>query len=259
MFLIDSHCHLNQLDYKIIHKDISDVLRKAYQKNVKLMLSVSTSISDYEVMVRNIGCRPEVIFSCGVHPVDVYNIKNFDYDKLKKFSCNKNVVAIGETGLDYYHSISNIDIQKVVFRKHIAVAKDANKPIIVHSRNAINDTITVLHEEHAEKVGGVLHCFSEDIDSAKILLDMSFYISFSGIITFQKVDRFKKIIQYVPLDRILLETDSPYLTPVPYRGQENQPAYVYEIAKYIANIKKISLDNIAFITTSNFYKLFQIL
>lgn len=258
MFLVDSHCHLNKLDYKDIHKNISDVLDKACKKGIKLFLSVSTDFEDYYDMVQKIGYRDNVMFSCGVHPMNLYPIKNFDRKKLINLASDKHVVAIGETGLDYYHNKHEKDIQKLIFREHIVVAKNMNKPLIVHSRNAIEDVITVLREENSEQCSGILHCFNEKINFARILLNMNFYISFSGMITFNGFDWMKKVIQYIPLDRILLETDSPYLAPIPYRGKENQPAYLYEIAKYIAQIKNITLDNLSYITTSNFHKLFQI-
>lgn len=258
MFLVDSHCHLNQLDYENVHKNISDALNKANQKSIKLFLSVSTSFEDYNDMIRNIGYRDNVVFSCGVHPVNLFTTSSFDRKKLIYLSNNKHVVAIGETGLDYYRNIDNKIIQKLIFREHIAVAKNVNKPLIVHSRNAIKDTVTVLHEEHAEQCSGILHCFSENIDYARILLNMNFYISFSGMITFNSFDWIRKVIQYIPSDRILLETDSPYLAPVPYRGKENQPAYLYEIAKYVAQIKKITVEHLSYVTTSNFRKLFHV-
>lgn len=258
IFLVDSHCHLNQLNYKNIHKNISDVLNKAKQKGIKLFLSISTDLLDYEDMIQSIGYRNDVVFSCGIHPVNAYSVENFNFNKLIDLSSNRYVVAIGETGLDYYHCIDKKNIQKAVFRKHITVAKNINKPLIIHSRNAIEDTIIMLREEKAEICGGVLHCFNENKAIARILLNMNFFISFSGMITFNSFSWFKEVIQYIPLDRILLETDSPYLAPVPYRGKENQPAYLYEIAKYVAQIKNITIDHLSCITTSNFRKLFKI-
>lgn len=260
MFLVDSHCHLHQLNYKNIHKSVSDVLNKAKQKGVQLVLSVSLTMSDYDDMVKLIGYRSDVVFSCGVHPTYVYNIKNFDSETLYTLSSKRHVVAIGETGLDYYYplELDSKKKQKQAFREHIRVAKATKKPIIVHSRDACKDTLTLLRSEGAEECGGILHCFSEDIYAARLLLDLNFYISFSGMITFTKSYMMQEVIKYVPFDRILLETDSPYLTPVPYRGRENQPAYIYEIAKYIAFAKNINIDELAVITTSNFRTLFHL-
>lgn len=260
MFLVDSHCHLKLLNYKTEHVNILDVLDKAAQKQVRLVLSVSTILSDYDDVIGCIGeNRKDVVFSCGVHPIYVnFNNDFYTYEKLHILSLNKNVVALGETGLDYYHKLDNKEQQKQLFREHINIANEVNKPIIVHSRNASADVVALLREEEAEKCGGVLHCFNEDIEIAKLLLDLNFYISFSGIITFRHSYILQEVIKYIPLDRLLLETDSPYLTPAPYRGKENQPAYVYEIAKFIALIKQITVDKLAYCTTSNFFSLFHL-
>ncbi|WP_331828724.1 YchF/TatD family DNA exonuclease [Candidatus Blochmannia sp. SNP] len=260
MFLVDSHCHLNQLNYQNIHKDVSDVLNKAKKRGVKLVLSVSIAMSDYNSMVELIGYRNDVVFSCGVHPTYIHYSNNFDRERLYILSSRRNVVAIGETGLDYYHKLKldNKKKQKEAFREHIRVARAAKKPVIVHSRASCKDTVAILRAESAEECGGVLHCFNEDIDTARLLLNLNFYISFSGMVTFNKSYMIQEVIKYVPSDRILLETDSPYLTPVPYRGQENQPAYIYEIANYIALIKNINMDELAFITTVNFRTLFHL-
>lgn len=260
MFLIDSHCHLKLLNYKKEHVSISDVLDKAAKKSVRLVLSVSTILSDYDDLVKCIkDNRNDVVFSCGVHPIYSNFSNNFNtYNKLRILSLKENVIAIGETGLDYYHKLNNKEQQKQLFRAHINIAKEVNKPVIVHSRNAQKDTITLLREEKSERCSGVLHCFTEDIEMAKLLLNLNFYISFSGIITFRNSHMLREVIKYIPLDRILLETDSPYLAPVPYRGKENQPAYIYEIAKCISLIKKITVEELAYRTMLNFFSLFRL-
>lgn len=260
MFLIDSHCHLTLLDYTKEHKDVADVLNKAALNGVKLVLSVSTTLSDYEDLIEKIGeYRNDVFFSCGVHPVYVNFDDNFyTYDKLYSLSLKKDIIALGETGLDYYHTVDNKEEQKKLFREHIDIAKKLNKPIIVHSRCAMKDTIVLLKEEKSEVCGGVLHCFNETIEMAKFLLDLNFYISFSGMVTFNRSYALQEVIKYIPLDRILLETDSPYLTPVPYRGKENQPAYIYEIAKFVALLKGINIYELAYYTTKNFFSLFHL-
>lgn len=257
MFLIDSHCHLNQLDYKNNHKNVDDVLKKAHQKGVQMVLSISTDLSDYNDMIQHVGYRNNVVFSCGVHPFNLGNAEKLNCDKLYNLATNRYVVAIGETGLDYYRCSIPKDIQKIAFRDQIAIAKNINKPLVVHSRNAIEDTIVLLREEQAEQCSGVLHCFNENIDAVRSLLNINFYISFSGIVTFHDSYHIKKVIQYTPIDRMLLETDAPYLTPDPYRGKENQPAYIYEIAKYVACIKNITIEHLACVTTANFHKLFK--
>lgn len=260
MFLVDSHCHLKLLNYTNEHTSIVDVLDKAAHKKVRLVLSVSIILSDYNYLVERIGeNRKDVVFSCGVHPIYVnFNENFYTYKKLYILSLKKNIVAIGETGLDYYHKLDNKEQQKRMFREHINIANEVNKPVIVHSRNASKDTIILLREEQAERCGGVLHCFNESIEIAKLLLNMNFYISFSGIITFSNSHILQEVIRYIPLDRILLETDSPYLTPVPYRGRENQPAYVYEVAKFVALVKNITMDKLAHCTTLNFFTLFRL-
>ncbi|WWO99652.1 MAG: YchF/TatD family DNA exonuclease [Candidatus Dasytiphilus stammeri] len=261
MFLVDSHCHLNQLNYINLHKNIDDVLKKAAEKNVKFLLTVATTISEYIDMVKIIGKEhPQVAYSCGLHPlyINQYNIDNF-YQKLHTIvKSNKKVIGLGETGLDYHYQLLNKKKQQLFFREHIKIACDLDKPLIVHTRCAKKDTLDILHEEHAEKCRGVIHCFTEDITMAKKLLDIGFYISFSGIVTFKNVTHLHEIVRYIPLERILIETDSPYLAPVPYRGKENHPALLYQIAKVIAAIKNISIEKLAQITTNNFSRLFRI-
>ncbi|MBZ2279406.1 YchF/TatD family DNA exonuclease, partial [Buchnera aphidicola] len=182
-------------------------------------------------------------------------LKNFK--KLEELSKIKSVIALGETGLDYHHSINYKKLQKIFFREHIRISLKLNKPIIVHSRNSIKDVLKILNEENSKNCRGVLHSFNEDYDSAYKLLDLGFYISFSGIITFKNSISLQETAKKIPLNRLLIETDSPYLSPIPYRGKENQPAYLLDIAKKIALLKKIDLEEIARITTKNFYKLFN--
>ncbi|AKC60558.1 YchF/TatD family DNA exonuclease [Blochmannia endosymbiont of Camponotus (Colobopsis) obliquus] len=256
MFLIDSHCHLDKLNYETLHKDVTDVLDKAQVKNVALVLTVATTLMDFYKIKKIVGCRDDVLFSCGIHPLNLDNC--YDIMELRRLSCDQNVVALGETGLDYYHSTNNKDKQKKMFREHVRIACEHNKPLIVHTRHACQDTLNILYEEQASKCGGVVHCYSEDKNAMKLLLDIGFYISFSGIITFGLSESLQEAIQYVPLDSMLIETDAPYLSPVPYRGQENQPAYVYYIAKHLAKLKNITLEYLSDITTNNFCRLFNV-
>ncbi|WWO95231.1 MAG: YchF/TatD family DNA exonuclease [Candidatus Dasytiphilus stammeri] len=260
MFLVDSHCHLNQLNYINVHKNIDDVLKKAADNHVKFMLSVSTTISEYIDMVKIIGQKSQVAYSCGLHPlyVNKYDL-NICCQQLRSIVKNNNkVIALGETGLDYHYQFFNKEKQQSFFREHIKIACDLDKPLIVHTRCAKQDTLNILYSENAKICRGVLHCFTEDIIMAKKLLDIGFYISFSGIVTFKNVIHLHEIVRYIPLDRILLETDSPYLAPVPYRGKENHPALLYQIAKVIANLKNLSIEELAIITTNNFSRLFRI-
>lgn len=253
MFLIDSHCHLDSLDYS--NKSIDEIFQKAICNDVKHCLSVATTFSGYQSM-RNmfLPYQSRCSFSCGVHPLNLDD-EDYDAERFETLAQETHVVALGETGLDYYYQQDNIDLQQFIFKEHIRLGRKLSKPVIVHTRNARQDTLTILKQEHV--YSGVLHCFTEDIDTAKQLLDLGFYISFSGIITFKNAENLRDVARYVPLDRILVETDSPYLAPVPYRGKENQPAYVREVANYLSTLKGVSLETLAKQTTNNFCQLFN--
>ncbi|QCI21649.1 YchF/TatD family DNA exonuclease [Buchnera aphidicola (Hyadaphis tataricae)] len=264
MFLTDSHCHIDKLNYHYIHKNIEDVLKKSYEQNVKSLLTVSTSIKNFYHIQKLFKQYHSIFYSCGVHPVYCQReLKKFLKlqvlsDKITELSSIKRVIALGETGLDYYYSTENKHIQQTFFREHIRIAIKLKKPIIVHSRNAIHDTIKILKEENAQICKGILHSFTEDYNAARKLLDMGFYISFSGIITFKNSTSLQETIKKIPLSSLLIETDSPYLSPVPYRGQENQPAYLFNIAEYISSLINIDLKKLAETTTNNFRTLFNL-
>ncbi|AHG60033.1 TatD family hydrolase [Buchnera aphidicola] len=264
MFLIDSHCHFDRLNYDLLHTNIEDVLKKSFNNDVKKFLTVSTSINNFYKINQLCKKNISILYSCGVHPLNCQKeIINFNTiekitEKIEKLSSIPRVIAIGETGLDYHYSSENKNIQKKFFRKHIRTAIKLKKPIIVHSRNAMDDTIQILKEENAEICTGILHSFNDNYHSVSKLLDIGFYISFSGIITFKNSIELRSIIKKIPLERLLIETDSPYLTPVPYRGQENQPAYLLEIAKTISILKKINIEKISQMTTDNFHRLFNL-
>nr|WP_314263812.1 metal-dependent hydrolase [uncultured Moellerella sp.] len=256
MFLVDSHCHLDCLDYEKQHTSVDDVIAKAQQQDVKFMLAVATSLQGFDKMKALIGERDNVAFSCGIHPLDLD--KGLDFDRLANLAAQAEVVALGETGLDYYYQKENAELQRESFRQHIRIGRQVNKPVIVHTRDAREDTIAILREEQVADCGGVLHCFTEDSEAAKRLLDLGMYISFSGIMTFKNAEQIREAARIVPLDRILIETDAPYLAPVPYRGKENQPAYVRAVAEYMAVLKGVSVERLAEITTQNFNQLFHL-
>lgn len=256
MFLVDSHCHLDGLDYESQHRDISDVLAKAAARDVKFMLAVATTLPGYKAMITLIGDRPEVAYSCGVHPLN--QEEPYDFAELRQLAADERVVAMGETGLDYFYQKETKAQQQASFREHIRIGRDLNKPVIVHTRDAREDTLAILKEEKVEGCGGVLHCFTEDRETAGKLLDMGFYISFSGIVTFRNAETIREAARYVPLDRILVETDSPYLAPVPWRGKANQPAYTRDVAEYMAVLKGVSIEQMAEATTQNFSTLFHV-
>ncbi|WP_455915181.1 metal-dependent hydrolase [Pantoea agglomerans] len=256
MFLVDSHCHLDGLNYDTLHNDVSDVLAKAAARDVKFMLAVATTLPGYKAMVELIGDRPNVAYSCGVHPLN--QEQPYDFAELRQLAADQRVVAMGETGLDYFYQKETKEQQQASFREHIRIGRDLNKPVIVHTRDAREDTLAILKEEKVEGCGGVLHCFTEDRETAGKLLDMGFYISFSGIATFRNAESIREAARYVPLDRMLVETDSPYLAPVPFRGKENQPAYTRDVAEYMAVVKGVSIEQMAEATTKNFSDLFHV-
>ncbi|MBS0847620.1 metal-dependent hydrolase [Citrobacter sp. JGM124] len=256
MFLVDSHCHLDSLDYQTLHKNVDEVLEKAAAREVKFCLAVATTLEGYQAMRQQIGDRDNVAFSCGVHPLNQDNA--YPIADLRRLAAEPGVVAMGETGLDYFYTPETKAQQQTSFRYHIQVGRELKKPVIVHTRDARADTLSILKEEKVWDCGGVLHCFTEDKTTAEALLDMGFYISFSGIITFRNAEALREVARYVPLDRLLIETDSPYLAPVPHRGKENQPAMVRDIAEYVAVLKGVSTEQLAEATTHNFSRLFGV-
>lgn len=257
MFLVDSHCHLDCLDYKNKHKSIDDVIEKAAANEVKYILAIATTLLGFVRMKQQIGKRDNVSFSCGIHPLNLD--KDYDFNELTQLASSNEVVALGETGLDYHYKSKNVKLQQTSFRQHIRIGCQLNKPVIIHTRESKKDTLAILKEEQVDNCGGVLHCFTEDERMAKALLDLGLYISFSGIITFCSAKQIRKTILMVPLDRILIETDAPYLTPVPYRGQENQPAYVRNVVQFLAKLKGVDIEEIAYATTRNFCDLFHLI
>ncbi|MDR0806314.1 MAG: metal-dependent hydrolase [Enterobacteriaceae bacterium] len=256
MYLVDSHCHLNALNYTELHTDLDSVLSAARQRDVKSCLAVSTTLSGFKSLRQMVDVYPQVYVSCGVHPLDLEEA--YQQEELLELASDERVVALGETGLDYYYQKENMLQQQESFRWHIQVGRKLNKPVIVHTRDARADTLALLKEEKANECGGVLHCFTEDQDTAKQLLEIGFYISFSGIVTFRNAEVLREVARYVPLDRMLIETDSPYLAPVPHRGKENQPAYVRDVAEYLAVLKGVDLETLAETTTRNFSQLFKV-
>lgn len=256
MFLTDSHCHIDLLDYNKLHKNFNDVLSKAKKNNVFFLLAVSTNLSNCKNILNKTKNYSNIKVSCGVHPL---NNKKYLIKDLIKIAQNKNIIAIGETGLDYsIYDIEKIKQQKISFKKHIFVSINLKKPLIIHNRNADKEVIKII-QENKKTCTGVIHCFnSSDINFLRKILDINLYVSFSGIITFKNSNNIRNLIKFVPLDKLLIETDSPYLTPVPYRGIENQPAYLKYIAACIAKIKNMEIIDIAKITTKNFFNLFKI-
>lgn len=254
--LVDSHCHLDMLDLTDTDGSLQPYLDAARSNGIEHMLCVSVNFEDWPRMCDKTRGHPEVSLSVGVHP-DHADCHEPTVAELVERSHEAGVVAIGETGLDYYHGEGDLEWQRERFRTHIRAARECGKPLIVHTREAREDTLRILREERAEEAGGVLHCFTEDYDMARQAMELGFYISFSGIVTFKNAVELKAVARQVPLERLLVETDSPYLAPVPKRGKPNQPAYVRHVAEYLAELRGETFAELAVATTENFYRLFR--
>lgn len=253
--IVDSHCHLDRINLDKYNGDFDAMLQNAERAGVTHMLCVCVDLESFS-KIHPIALKYKNIYaSVGIHP-DENSSDNPNFDELVILAKKEKIVAIGETGLDYFHK-GNPEEQRERFRMHIEVAKAVNKPLIIHTRDAREDTIQIMREAHAEKVGGVMHCFTEDLDMAEKAMALGFYISFSGIVTFKNAKDLQNLAQQIPLDRMLIETDSPYLTPDPYRGKPNEPAFVSIVADKIAKLRGISYEEVAAQTTKNFFTLFQ--
>lgn len=252
MSFIDSHCHLN---FPELAENITDVLAQMQHNDVAGALCVAVNLADFPQVLALAEQHPNLYASVGVHP-DYEGVEEPDVARLVKLALHPKVIAIGETGLDYFRLKGDLEWQRARFRNHIRAALECAKPLIIHTREAAADTLRIMKEENAAEAGGVMHCFTETWEVAEAALAMGFYISFSGIITFKNAKQIKEVAQRVPLERILIETDAPYLAPVPFRGKLNQPAYVKHIAEEIALLRGISVDEVGRCTTENFMGLF---
>lgn len=255
--LIDSHCHLDRLDLTPYNGDLSAALAAARELDVEHFVSVGITLTEADKLIHIADQFSNVSISVGEHPTENPTVE-ITATELKKWLEHPKVVAIGETGLDYYRVEGDMAWQQERFRTHIRVAKEFNKPIIVHSRLAKEDTLRILQEEDAAEIGGVLHCFTEDLDMALRAIELNFYISFSGILTFKNATELQATAKALPLERILVETDSPYLAPVPYRGKPNFPAYVRYTAEYLAELRGESFAQVAKQTSENCCQLFKL-
>ncbi|NOQ34841.1 MAG: YchF/TatD family DNA exonuclease [Methylococcaceae bacterium] len=252
---IDSHCHLDRIDLAPYQNDFSLFVQEAKQQQVQQMLCISIDLESYPAMVELVKDYPEIFLSVGVHP-NVDEGEEPTEQRLLELAANDKVIAIGETGLDYLRSSGDLTWQHQRFKTHIKVAKTLNKPLIIHTREAGHDALDVLKKEGADEVGGIIHCFTEDWEFAKKALELNFYISFSGIVTFKNALAIKEVAQLVPADKFLIETDSPYLAPVPFRGKPNYPTYVPYVAEHLAELRGCTVEEIAAQSTANFHKLF---
>ena len=249
--LVDLHCHIN---FPELAENLPQVLDEMKTTQVAYALAVSVSRQTADEVLALAEQYPHIFASVGIHPAEE-TAEEFSFDELVKRSQHARVVAIGETGLDYHWCQGDLAWQHHRFRVHIQAAKKAGVPLIIHTRSAPHDTIKILQEEKADN--GVIHCFSEDTAFAKAALDLGFYISFSGIVTFKNAKEVQAACQYVPLDKILVETDAPYLAPVPHRGKLNQPAYTRHTAEFVANLRGVDFEQLAHATTDNFFRLFN--
>lgn len=252
---IDSHCHLDRLDFAALGQDLPAALQQARDRGVHHFLCIGVDLETFPQVLAAAEAYEDVSASVGVHPLHMESLEP-EIAKLIELAAHPKVVAIGETGLDYHYGQEVPADQQRRFRKHIEAANTCNLPLIVHTRDAKADTIRLLKEEQAK--AGVLHCFTEDWPMAEAALDLGFYISFSGIVSFANAKALREVAQKVPLDRMLIETDSPWLAPVPYRGKTNQPAYVVEVAETIAKLRGIAVEEVGRQTTENFRQLFGV-
>ena len=254
--LIDSHCHL---DYVLEDGDlgsIAEIISHAKEHDVSHMLSIAVNSENIPKVIAIAENHANVFASVGIHPNDMPDHK-IDTNKLLQLADYEKVIAFGETGLDYFRSEGGaIADQKQSFIAHINAAKEAKKPLVIHSRDAFDDTFKILKEHKAEDAGGIIHCFTGGMEDAKRAIDLGFYISFSGIVTFKNAAEIQAVAAAIPIEHILVETDSPYLAPVPFRGKKNYPGYTQHVAKHIATLRGVSYEEIAAATTANFCNLF---
>ena len=257
--IVDSHCHLNILPAAEVGS-IETVLAKAQELGVTRMLTVAISPDKWAENLALAEHYEPVFASVGIHPCEDENVQVTDEELIAAASHPK-VIAIGEVGLDYFHfeaATQDMAWQKNRFRQHIRIAKQLNKPLIIHTRNSTPDCLAILAEENAQTVGGIMHCFVEDLATAQQAIALNFYISFSGIVTFKNAKALKEVARVLPLDKILVETDSPYLAPMPYRGKTNQPGYTRYVVEEIAKLKGLTVEEVALATTDNFNRLFHL-
>lgn len=252
--LVDSHCHLN---FEELRDRLPAVLRAMAQADVGMALCISVTLESFPEVFALARDHENLFASVGVHP-DYPEAATVSVDELVRLAARPKVVAIGETGLDYYRLKGDMEWQRERFRAHIRAARECGKPLVIHTRAAAEDTLRIMREERAQDVGGVMHCFTESVEVARAAMALDFHISFSGIVTFKNGEAVREVVREVPLDRLLVETDSPYLAPVPMRGKPNEPAFVRYTAAKVAELKGVSAEELARRTSNNFFRLFGI-
>ena len=254
---VDTHCHLTMLDLTPYDGNLDMALAQAREAGVTKFMGISVDLDDHIALAQIAARHADVGYTVGVHPCeDAATMARATTEYLVELAQAEKVWALGETGLDYFHSTDFVQAQKECFARHIHASQIVKKPVVVHTRSAKHDTIDIIRAE--KSTHGILHCFTEDWPTAKAVLDCGYYISFSGIVSFKNAQDLRDVAKQVPLDRVLIETDSPYLAPVPYRGKTNEPKYVPYVAKALADVYDKSLEEIALITTQNFENLLQL-
>ncbi len=251
--LVDSHCHL---DFDEFRDRIPELLAAMSAAGVEHALCISVTLQDFPRVRALAEAHPRLFATVGVHP-DYPDAGDVAVDELVALAEHPRVVAVGETGLDYYRLRGDLSWQRERFRAHIRAARACRKPLVIHTRSAAEDTLRIMREEGAAEVGGVMHCFTETLDVALAAVEMGFLISFSGIVTFRNAGPVRDVAKALPLERILVETDAPYLAPVPYRGKLNQPAYVRHVAEEVARLRGVGFEEVAAATTANFFRVFR--
>lgn len=254
--LIDSHCHLDRLKLDRHQGLLDNAITAARERGVGAFLCIGISLENREAVLAIAERYPDIVASVGVHPLDIDKGLATEA-QLVDWAAHPRVVALGETGLDYYYSDETREQQQESFAIHLRAADQAGLPVVVHTRNAREDTLALIRENGSAEHAGVLHCFTENWDMASRAIDLNYYISLSGIVTFKNAEDLRDVAKKIPLDRLLVETDSPYLAPVPYRGKPNEPAFVREVAEYVAELKGISYQQLIETTADNFFTLFS--
>ena len=254
---VDSHCHLDRIKLNDFENDFTHLIKRCEQDGIEHMLCVSIDLDTWPAMRELVADYPQISLSAGVHPMATAEQK-LDTDTLDRLAQDEKVIAIGETGLDYYYHKGDKQWQQQRFSEHVQCAVANNKPVIIHTRDAGDDTLAILREQNAASCRGIIHCFTETMEFAMQAIDLGFMISFSGIVTFNNADALREVAASIPEDRLLIETDSPYLAPVPHRGKQNWPSLVGHVAAKIADVRNTSTEHIAEISRNNFYRLFEL-
>ncbi|HYA91546.1 MAG TPA: TatD family hydrolase [Thermodesulfobacteriota bacterium] len=253
--LIDSHAHLEMPEFS---KDLESVIQRAKASGVEYIFTVGTEKKDWKRALEIADSHPRIYAILGVHPHNAKEIDDQTYPTLRDLCRNAKVKAYGEIGLDFFRNLSPRDLQLKRFREQIGLAKELRLPVVIHDREAHQDTLEILKSERAEECGGIIHCFSGDYEMAKACMDMGFFISIPGSITFKNAEGFRETISRIPLESLLVETDAPFLTPLPFRGKRNEPSYVRYTAQSLAEVKKVSFEKVAEITTENALRVYRL-